>query len=106
MQETKEMQVRSLGPEDLLEVRATHPRQNKMNGRGRQKETSLLIFLSYPFDVSSLSPEIKAAVHCHLDYVLHKGTGHKRSTSYIVCIMDLYIFYKFLKYSTKVSWSK
>lgn len=39
MQETKEMQVRFLGPEDLLEVRATHPRQNKMNGRGRQKET-------------------------------------------------------------------
>lgn len=39
MQETKEMQVPSLGPEDLLEVRATHPRQNKMNGRGRQKET-------------------------------------------------------------------
>lgn len=66
----------------------------------------LLIFLSYPFDVSSLNPEIKAAVDCHLDYVLHKGTGHKRSSSYIVCIMDLYIFYKFLKYSTKVSWSK
>ena len=66
----------------------------------------LLIFLSYPFDVSSLSPEIKAAVHSCLDYVLHKGIGHKRGTGYIVCVMDLYIFYKFLKYSTKVSWSK
>lgn len=66
----------------------------------------LLIFLSYPFDVSSLSSEIKAAVHNCLDYVLHKGIGHKRGTSYILFVMDLYIFYKFLKYSTKVSWSK
>ena len=66
----------------------------------------LLLFLSYPFDVSSLSPEIKAAVYSCLDYVLHKGTAHKGITSYTVCIMDLYIFYKFLKYSTKVSWPK
>lgn len=34
------MPVQSLGAEDLLaESKATHPRQNKMNGRGRQKET-------------------------------------------------------------------
>lgn len=70
---------------------------------------SFLFFGSSPTStllVLYFCPEIKAAVYSCLDYALHKGTVHKGVTSYIVCIIHLYIFYKFLKYSTKVSWPK
>lgn len=63
----------------------------------------LSTIFTIPFDDSFLDPQTSAAVHGCVDCALHKGTAYKGDTNNIVYIINLYIFYNFLKDSTKVS---